>query len=112
MSSIQIFGIKNCADTRKAERFFKERRVKYQFINLAEKGMSKGELTSVKNAVGLDNLIDEQGKEYKKAQLGYMDFDLEDKLLENPLLIKTPVVRKGNKASVGYVPEVWKSFIE
>lgn len=112
MAIIQIFGVKNCRNTQKAERFFKERRVPYQFINLAEKGMSKGELQSVKNACGIDELIDRQGKAYKKANLEYMDFDIEEELLENPLLFKTPVVRKADKAAVGYAPDEWKSFIE
>jgi len=112
MAMIQIFGLKNCRDTQKAERFFKERRVQYQFINLAEKGMSKGELQSVKNACGLEALINREGKEYKKANLEYMDFDIEEALLENPLLFTTPVVRKGNKAVPGLAPDVWKTFIE
>jgi arsenate reductase-like glutaredoxin family protein len=60
----------------------------------------------------MEKLIDRQGKEYKKANLEYMDFDIEEELLENPLLFKTPVVRKGDKASVGYVPDVWKTFID
>lgn len=112
MAMIQIFGVKNCRNTQKAERFFKERRVPFQFINLAEKGMSRGELQSVKNVCGLEELIDRQGKEYKKANLEYMDFDIEEELLENPLLFKTPVVRKADKAVVGYVPDLWKTFIE
>jgi len=112
MAMIQIFGVKNCRNTQKAERFFKERRVPYQFINLAEKAMSKGELQSVKNAAGLDALIDREGKEYRKANLEYMDYDIEEELLENPLLFRTPVVRNGNKAVVGYAPDKWESFIE
>ncbi|MBN2440190.1 MAG: arsenate reductase family protein [Spirochaetales bacterium] len=109
---IQIFGLKKCHNTQKAERFFKERRVPFQFINLAEKGMSKGELSSVIHACGPEGLIDKQGKEYKKANLEYMDFDVEEILLENPLLFVTPVVRKGNEAVTGYAPDVWKKFIE
>jgi arsenate reductase (glutaredoxin) len=112
MAEIQIFGVKKCRNTQKAERFFKERRVGYHFINLAEKGMSKGELQSVIHACGLEELIDREGKEYKKAQLEYMDFDIEEELLENPLLLKTPIVRKAHKAAVGYAPDVWKTFIK
>ena len=112
MTMIQIFGLKNCRNTQKAERFFKERRAQYQFINLAEKGMSKGELESVKNACGLEVLINREGKEYKKAHLEYMDFDIEEVLLENPLLFTTPVVRKGSKAIAGFTPKVWKTFLE
>jgi arsenate reductase len=112
MAMIQIFGIKKCIDTRKAERFFKERRIPYQFINLEEKGMSRGELASVIKSVGLESLIDRNGKTYKKENLDYMEFDIEEALLDNPLLFKTPVVRKGNDAAVGYMPEKWKSFID
>ena len=111
MATIQIFGLKKCTDTQKAERFFKERRISYQFINLAENGMSKGELESVIKSAGLESLIDRAGREFKKANLEYMEFDAAEALLENPLLFKTPVVRKGNIAAVGYAPEQWKSFL-
>ena len=110
MANIQIFGLKSCRNTQKAERFFKERRITYQFINLLEKNMSKGELLSVMRAVGEKNLIDCEGKEYKKDQLAYMEFDVLEKLLENPLLFNTPIVRKGEKAAAGYAPEVWKTW--
>lgn len=108
--NIQIFGKSKCFDTKKAERYFKERRIKYQYIDLVRYGMSRGELTSVKNAVGLSALIDElaPGAEVL-AYLAY-DADKLDKLFEDPRLIKTPVVRNGRQATVGYAPEVWKSW--
>jgi len=108
--NIQIFGKSKCFDTKKAERYFKERRVKYQRIDLVSFGMSRGEFTSVKQAVGLQNMIDEsaQGAEIL-AYLAY-DADKEEKLFENPDLIKTPVVRNGKKATVGYCPEIWKQW--
>jgi arsenate reductase len=112
MAMIQIFGLKKCRNTQKAERFFKERGISYQFINLAEKGMSRGELASVARAVGLENLIDREGKEYGKAYMQYMDVNIEEVLLENPLLFKTPVVRKGGKAAAGYTPDEWKRLME
>ena len=108
--NIQIFGLKKCSDTRKAERYFKERNIKYQFINLAEKGLSKGELNSVKSCVGLDTLVDTTGKEYQKRNLKYLVHNIEEELLNNPLLFKTPIVRNGTKATVGYQPEVWKTW--
>ena len=108
--NIQIFGKSKCFDTKKAERYFKERRIKYQYIDLVRYGMSRGELTSVKNAVGLSALIDElaPGAEV----LAYLTYDADklDKLFEDPRLIKTPIVRNGRQATVGYAPEVWKSW--
>ncbi len=109
--NIQIFGTKKCQDTRKAERFFKERALKYQFIDLNEKGLSKGELKSVMSSVPLENLIDTNGKQYQKRNLKYLVHDVEEELLSDPLLIKTPIVRNGPKATVGYRPEVWNEWL-
>jgi len=111
--NIQIFGTKKCFDTKKADRYFKERGIKFQFIDLKEKGMSKGEFTSVKQAVGgLDNLLDENNKDKNTlALLKYLsDSDKEEKLLENQQLLKTPIVRNGKQATVGYQPEIWKTW--
>lgn len=111
--NIQIFGTKKCFDTKKAERYFKERNIKYQFIDLKEKGMSKGELTSVVSALGgIESLIDENSrdKELLKLLRYLVPEDRIDKVLENQKIIKTPVVRNGRKATVGYQPEVWKSW--
>lgn len=113
--AIQIFGTKKCKDTQKAERFFKERNVKYQFIDMKDKGMSKGEFTSVVQAVGgFDNLINLNCKdEDALALIKYIaDEDKVDKILENQQVIRTPIVRQGKKASVGYEPEKWKDFLE
>ena len=111
--NIQIFGTKKSADTRKAERFFKERGIKFQFVDLKEKGLSKGEFNSVKQAVGgIDKLIDENAKDKDTlALLKYTaDEDKEEKLLENQPLLVQPIVRNGKKATVGYQPEVWKAW--
>ena len=111
--NIQIFGTKKCFDTKKADRYFKERGIKFQFIDLKEKGMSKGEFTSVKQAVGgLDKLLDENNKDKNTlALLKYLsESDKEEKLLENQQLLKTPIVRNGKQATVGYQPEVWKNW--
>ena len=108
--NIQIFGKSKCFDTKKAERYFKERRIKYQYIDLVRYGMSRGELTSVKNAVGLSALIDEQAPGAEVLTYLAYDADKLDKLFEDPRLIKTPVVRNGKQATVGYAPEVWKSW--
>ncbi|KEI78077.1 ArsC family transcriptional regulator [Clostridium botulinum] len=110
--NIQIFGVKKCFDTKKAERYFKERKIKYQFIDLNIKGLSKGELQSIKSAVGLNELINKDSREYKKTNIGSIRTDSvkEDLLLNNPKLYKTPIVRNGKKATVGYEPEVWKEW--
>jgi len=111
--NIQIFGTKKSADTRKAERFFKERGIKYQFIDLKEKSLSKGEFASVKQAVGgLDKLIDENSKDKDTlALIKYIaDEDKEEKILENQQILVQPIVRNGKKATVGYQPDIWKSW--
>lgn len=108
--NIQIFGKSKCFDTKKAERYFKERRVKFQAVDLLRYGMSRGELTSVIRAVGLDAVINQ--KDPDAALLNYLAYeeDKVEKLLENPKLIRTPVVRNGKLATVGYEPEVWKTW--
>ena len=128
--NIQIFGTKKCNDTKKAERFFKERGIKYQFIDMKEKGMSKGEFTSVAQANGgLENMInwegrtksgglrscaDQSGAETDQdilALIKYIaDEDKLEKVLENPQVIKTPVVRNGKQSTLGYQPDVWKGW--
>lgn len=111
--NIQIFGTKKCSDTRKAERFFKERGVKYQFIDMKEKGMSKGELTSVAAVNGgISGMVDPDAKD--KDALALFKYIAEEdklsKLLENQQIIKTPVVRNGKQSTLGYQPEVWKKW--
>lgn len=111
--NIQIFGTKKCSDTRKAERFFKERGIKYQFVDMKEKGMSKGEFTSVAQANGgLENMINWEGKDKDMlALIKYIaDEDKLAKILEDPQVIKTPVVRNGKQSTLGYQPDVWKGW--
>ena len=111
--NIQIFGTKKCNDTKKAERFFKERGIKYQFIDMKEKGLSKGEFNSVATILGgIDNMIDENSKD--KDTLALIKYivkeDRLDKVLENQQILKTPIVRNGKKATIGYAVEVWKNW--
>ena len=111
--NIQIFGTTKCFDTKKAQRYFKERNIKVQFINLKEKSMSKGELTSVMQAVGgMDKLIDLKAKDQDTLALikSIADEDKFEKLLENQQVLLTPVVRNGKQATVGYQPDVWKNW--
>ena len=108
--NIQIYGKKKCFDTKKAERYFKERRIKYQYVDLDKYGMSRRELESVKAAVGLDAMVDETDPDYPMIRyLASSEAKLE-KLFEDPWLIKTPVVRNGKQATVGYRPETWKTW--
>lgn len=108
--NIQIFARNKCFDSKKAERWFKERRIKYQLIDIDRYGMSRGELTSVKNAVGLDMLMNEKAADYDILRYLARDEDRLDRLFEDPRLIKTPVVRNGRQATVGYAPETWSEW--
>ena len=109
---IQIFGTRKCKDSRKAERFFKERSITIQFIDLAQKGISPGELQSISRSVPLEDLIDTEGREYERKGLKYMKFNIAEELMDNPLLYKTPVVRYAGKATVGYQPGIWEEWIK
>lgn len=108
--NIQIFGKSKCFDTKKAERYFKERRIKYQLVDLAGFGMSRGELNSVISAVGIDAIIDESAHGAEILRYLAHNDDKREKLFEEPRFIKTPVVRNGRAATVGYRPDVWKTW--
>ena len=111
--NIQIFGTKKSSDTRKAERYFKERRIKFQSVDLKEKGLSKGEFMSVMQAVGgLEKMIDPDCKDKDLlALIKYItESDRAEKVFENQQVLKQPIVRNGRQATVGYVPEVWKNW--
>lgn len=108
---IQIFGRRDCAESRKAERYFKERRVPIQFIDLKEKGFSPKELESVAKSIGYENLLDRESKRFLEKGLAHMSPSRIPKvLLEDALLIKTPVVRNQPAATLGYRPEVWAGW--
>lgn len=111
--NIQIFGKSKCFDSKKAERYFKERGIKFQYIDLGKYGISPGEYKSVKTAVGgFEKLVDESSKEYEANFVKYLsdEADKEEKLLENPKMFKTPIVRNGKKATIGYQPDIWKTW--
>ena len=111
--NIQIFGTKKNFDSKKAERYFKERGIKYQFIDMKEKGLSKGEFQSVCKAIGgYNKLIDTDCKDQDLLALitSIAEEDKAEKILENQSIIKVPVVRNGKQATVGYQPEIWKSW--
>ena len=111
--NIQIFGTKKSFDSKKAERYFKERGIKYQFIDMKEKGLSKGEFNAVCQAVGgYEKLIDPDCRDKDLlALIRYIaEEDRAEKILENQKVIKLPVVRNGKQATVGYVPDIWKEW--
>ena len=111
--NIQIFGTKKSQDTRKAERFFRERGIKYQFVDMKEKGLSRGEFESVKKAVGgLDNMIDQDciDKDLLALITWIAEEDRAEKVLENQSVLKLPIVRNGKLATTGYQPEIWKTW--
>lgn len=107
---LQIFGKSKCFDSKKAERYFKERRISFQSIDLLRYGMSKAELQSVVKAVGLEAMVN--WKNPDAALLRYLAYDQDklEKLFEDPRLIQTPVVRNGRQATVGYCPDIWKDW--
>lgn len=109
--NIQIFARNKCFDSKKAQRWFKERGIKFQLIDLDQKGLSKGEMDSVLRAVGgVENLIDYNSKDKDALLLKYLGSEAAklEKLLDNPKLIKSPIVRNGKQATLGYRPEVWE----
>lgn len=110
----QVFGTRKCQDTRKAQRFFKERGIRIQEVDLSEKGMSPGELKSVAAQSGFVALIDRESARFKAKGLSHAllgDKDIERLLLEDPLLLRTPVVRYGKRSSVGFQPDLWLTWL-
>jgi arsenate reductase-like glutaredoxin family protein len=110
---LQIFGTKKCPATRKAERFFRDRDIPYQFVDLAEKTMSRGELESVIASTGgkSEALVDLKGKRAVDRGLAWLDTDLVAELAADPLLLRTPIVRDGKRAAVGDDPRAWAAFL-
>lgn len=112
--NIQIYGTNKCFDTKKAQRYFKERNIKFQFVDLAKFGMSKGEYQSIKRALGckFEDLVNEKSKKYDSSYIKYLASEeaKEEKLLENQELFKTPIVRNGKKATLGFCPDEWKKW--
>ena len=109
--NIQIFGSSKCFDTKKAQRWFKERRIQFQYIDLPSKGLSPREYQSVKQKVGLEALVNTKCRAYEDLYMAYIaPAAREEKLLENPVLFQTPIVRNGREATVGYRPEIWETW--
>jgi len=112
MPVIQIFGSLKSHETNKAIRFFKERSIEIHFVDLAEKGITIGELENISKKIPVEKLIDNDSKVYKRLNLNFMIFDPASKILENPLILKTPITRFGKEVSVGYEPAKWIKWME
>lgn len=109
--NIQIFGSSKCFDTKKAQRWFKERRIKFQYIDLPAKGLSPREYQTVKQKTGFDALVNEKSRAYETFYMAYITPQArEETLLEHPELFRTPIVRNGKEATVGYRPEIWETW--
>lgn len=107
---IQIFGKKSCNDTKKVQRFFKERGINFQFIDISEKSPSKREFETFFRFYTPEELLDTEGKEYKKRDLQYMVYDVKDLLSETPILLKTPIIRSDKGVTLGYNPDILKKL--
>ena len=112
---VQVFGHKKNADTRKALRFFAERRVKTHFVDLAERAASLGELKRFAQKFGVAALIDRESKRYHElglAQARYTDDRWLDKLATEPLLLRMPLTRSANRLTIGLVEDEWRSWLQ
>ena len=114
--NVQLYSTKKCSESRKAERFFKERGVALHVVDLGQKAMSVGELRNVAARVGgIEALIDRAGKRYVERGLKYAAPTgprIEQMLADDALLLKTPIVRSEGRATVGYAPDVWQAWID
>lgn len=109
--NIQIFGSSKSFESKKAERWFKERRISYQYIDLPSKGLSPREYQSVKQKIGFEALVNPKCKAYETLYVAYLTPDAqEEKLLEHPELFQAPIVRNGKEATVGFHPEIWETW--
>ena len=112
---VQIFGIKKSADTRKALRFFSERRVKTHFVDLIERPASIGELRRFAQKFGVKALVDRDAKRFTELGLQYAQLSDErwlEKLSEEPLLLRIPLVRNANLLVIGADEAAWKRWME
>ena len=108
---MQIYGTRKCKLTKKAERFFRDRGIRYHFVDLAEYPLSKGELDNIRRGLPkAESLIDPESASYKKRGMAYMDYDESEEILTDPLLLRTPIVREGSRVIVGDNEAAWKTL--
>ena len=114
MVNVQIFGVKDSNPTRAAQRFFKERGIKFQFVDLKQKSMAPAEIKRFVDRFGLMSLIDTGGKAYAEEGIQYLrltDAELLGKIEHNPRLLRLPLVRAGNRISIGHDDKTWKEML-
>ena len=112
---VQIFGFRHCADTRKAQRFFSERRIPVHFVDLDQRPAAPGELRRFQERLGAAPLIARDGKRFQELGLrvaGDSPERLLQRALTEPRLLRTPLVRRGPRVTVGYAPEDWQRWLE
>jgi arsenate reductase len=109
---LQIIGTRDSTDTRKAERWFKERGVPFAFVDLKERPLSPGELESIARALGADALLDRESRAYERAGLAHLLYDPLEEALKNPLLLRMPILRRGREAAAGYDPQAWQAWLK
>jgi len=107
---MQIYGTRKCKATKKAERFFRDRNIKYHFVDLSEHRLSQGELDNIRRGAGAESLVDAESAAYRKRGLAYMDYDETEEILADPLLLRTPLVREGSRIIVGDNEAAWKAL--
>ena len=113
--AVQIFGTRKCRDTQKALRFFKERRVQIHFVDLDQRPASPGELRRFIQKFGAGQLLDREGKRFRDRGLHIAHLTesrVVSLLEEDPLLLRTPLVRSGSRLSIGHTPDDWKGMID
>jgi arsenate reductase len=109
--TVQIIGTRNCPDTRKADRFFRERGIRPHFVDLKERPLSEGELQNICRHLDPEQLLDRDAKAYIKAGLAYRIYDPLDVALKNPAVLKTPIVRCGKEVTIGLNPDIWTGWL-
>ena len=110
--NIQIIGTNKCNETRKAQRFFSDRKIQFHFRDLLEKGLAEGELNNILQKCSEEELLDREGKQFAKRQMQHMIFNIKEELLSDPLLLRTPIIRNGKEVTIGYQPDVWKVWLQ
>ena len=110
--NIQIIGTKKCRETRRAIRFFKERRIGFHLVDLSQRAVSPGELDNILRRISPEALLDKDGSSYKKRGMAYKLFDIREEILEDPGLMKTPVIRNGKEVTLGHSPEEWERWLK
>ena len=109
--TVQLIGTRDCPNTRKADRFFRERGIRPHFVDLKERPLSEGELANICGNRDPEELLDRESKAYSKAGLAYMVYDPVEEALKNPAILKTPIVRRGKEVTIGLKLEIWKSWL-